>query len=176
MNQFANSNAVVLVSFVLALVVVVKALAGSSGKGLPLAVRPHLLMTPMERRTLAWIESALPWARVHAQVSMGAILAPAKRLNRSQATTVRNRFSSKRVDFVVEDRATGHIVLLIELDDRTHDARADAARDRMTAAAGYSTLRLPAREKPDAASVRRHIEDLLARHPDLLPRSRRPVC
>jgi len=62
--------------------------------GPTLDVRPAPLMTNVERRTIAYIESALPWARIHAQVSMGAILAPKKGLNRSQATTVRNRFSS----------------------------------------------------------------------------------
>lgn len=65
--------------------------------GPTLDVRPAPLMTHMERRTIAYIEAALPWARIHAQVSMGAILVSKKGLNRSRATSVRNRFSSKRV-------------------------------------------------------------------------------
>lgn len=134
---------------------------------LPTNVRPRPLMTPIERRTLTYIEMAIPWARVHAQVSLGAILAPQKGLDRSRSTTVRNRFSSKRVDYVVEEKSTGRIVLLIELDDRTHNSRSDAQRDRMTAAAGYSTLRLPAGEKPSVESVRRHIRNVFDAHPDL---------
>lgn len=137
--------------------------------GPTLDVRPAPLMTPMERQTIAYIEDALPWARIHAQVSLGAILAPRKGLNRSQATSVRNRFSSKRVDYVVEDRRSGKVVMLIELDDRYHRPHDDARRDRMMAAAGYSTLRLPSSEKPTRESVRRHIQHAFDQQPDLLP-------
>ena len=62
-----------------------------------------------------------------------------------------------RVDYVVEDRASGRIMLLIELDDRTHNASKDRDRDQLTARAGYTTVRLPASERPTAESVRRHI-------------------
>lgn len=143
-------------------------LAGPSGPTLD--VRPAPLMTNIERRTIAYIEAALPWARIHAQVSMGAILAPKKGLNRSRATSVRNRFSSKRVDFVVEDRGTGKVVMLIELDDRYHRPDQDARRDRMMAAAGYATLRLPASEQPTRESVHRHIRHAFDQQPELLPR------
>ena len=125
------------------------------------------LMTPMEQRTIDHIETALPWARVHAQVSMGALLKPVRGLNRSKSTTVRNRFSSKRVDYVIEHRGTGRVVLLIELDDRTHNRAADAARDRITAAAGYITLRLPAGERPSADNVRQRIRSAFLQHPQL---------
>jgi hypothetical protein len=138
--------------------------------GPTLDVRPAPLMTNIERRTIAYIESAVPWARVHAQVSMGAILAPKKGLNRSQATTVRNRFSSKRVDFVVEDRGSGKVIILIELDDRSHRPEQDARRDRMMAAAGYATLRLPASEQPTRESVHRHIRKAFEQQPELLPK------
>ncbi|MFC0205310.1 DUF2726 domain-containing protein [Novosphingobium soli] len=141
--------------------------------GPTLDVRPVPLMTNIERRTMTYIEGALPWARIHAQVSMGAILAPRKGLNRSQSTTVRNRFSSKRVDYVVEDRASGKVVLLIELDDRYHRPDQDARRDRMMAAAGYATLRLPGSEQPTRESVHRHIRHAFEQQPELLPRELR---
>lgn len=57
---------------------------------------------------------------------------------------MRNRFSQKIVDFVIEDRATGGILALVELDDRSHDALRDRQRDAMTASAGYRTIRLAA--------------------------------
>lgn len=72
----------------IAIAVLLKAwLARPSGPTLD--VRPAPLMTHMERRTIAYIEAALPWARIHAQASMGAILASKKGLNRSRATSVR---------------------------------------------------------------------------------------
>jgi hypothetical protein len=144
------------------------ALSGAGGAGIP-PVRRVPLMTPAERRTLGYIEQALPWARVHAQVSMGALLAPKKGLNRSEATTVRNRFSSKRVDYVIEDRASGSVVMLIELDDASHRADQDARRDRMTGSAGYFTLRLPASERPSLQGVRNHLADAFERQPQLQP-------
>jgi hypothetical protein len=151
------------------LAVLLKAWLGRPS-GPTLDVRPAPLMTNIERRTIAYIESALPWARIHAQVSMGAILAPKKGLNRSQATTVRNRFSSRRVDFVVEDRGSGKVIMLIELDDRSHRPEQDARRDRMMAAAGYATLRLPASEQPTRESVHRRIRKAFEQQPELLPK------
>ncbi|VWX51096.1 DUF2726 domain-containing protein [Novosphingobium sp. 9U] len=166
-----TSNLLQLVLPVLALFGVVLLLKGLLGSftGPTVSVRPMPLMTPAERKTIGYIEQILPWARIHAQVSMGAILAPRKGLNRSQAATVRNRFSSKRIDYVVEHRRSGRIVMLIELDDRTHRPDQDARRDKMTASAGFATLRLPAEEHPTLHSVKYHINRAFAQRPDLMP-------
>ena len=92
-------------------VALLRLLGGRSGIG-RLPVRPRELMTKRERIVCGFIEQAIPSARVHAQVSMGAILQPARGLDRSRATSVRNRFSSKRVDFLLEDRASGDIIAI----------------------------------------------------------------
>jgi hypothetical protein len=127
----------------LAAIVVFLAILATTKRGIgTLPVRAAPLMTKRERIVCAMIERAVPHARVHAQVSMGAILRPARGFDRSRSTSVRNRFSSKRVDFVLEDRASGGIIAIVELDDRTHDRSADRQRDRMTARAGYLTIRL----------------------------------
>jgi very-short-patch-repair endonuclease len=76
---------------------------------------------------------------------------------------------------VVENKAIGSVVMLIELDDRTHRADQDARRDKMTAAAGYSTLRLPASVTPSCHNVKEQIHEAFARRPDLLPRGVRQV-
>ena len=131
----------------------------------PVTAKP--LMTAIERRTIRFIELAMPGTRIHAQVSMGVVLKPKKGLDRSKATTIRNRFSSKRIDYVVEDRSSGRVVMLIELDDRSHNQAADAKRDRMTAAAGYVTVRLPASERPTQESVDRHIRNALMANPEM---------
>lgn len=133
--------------------------------GLPVTAKP--LMTNVERRAIAHIEAALPGTRVHAQVSMGALMKPRKGLDRSTYFRTFNRFCSKRVDFVVEDRATGRILMLIELDDATHNRRNDQDRDRLTTRAGYTTVRLPASERPTAESVRRHIGHALEADPSI---------
>ena len=138
----------------------------SAGRGAANVVaRP--LLTKIERETIGYIEAAVPHARVHAQVSMGALLRSKPGLTRSNTTATRNRFSSKRVDYVLESRADGSIIALVELDDRTHDAQADAVRDRMTASAGYLTIRLPASERPTMVNVADRIRAAL--QPPALP-------
>ncbi|WBY18127.1 DUF2726 domain-containing protein (plasmid) [Erythrobacteraceae bacterium WH01K] len=126
-----------------------------------LKARPKPLMTPAERRVCLMIERAMPGARVHSQVSMGAIMNPANGLSKSEWWTTFNKFSSKRVDFLVEDPHSGRIILLVELDDRSHDRRSDTDRDALTRHAGYTTVRLPAGERPTQTSVERHIEAAL---------------
>jgi hypothetical protein len=130
-----------LIAIIAIAVLVVMVMSTKRGIG-SLPVRAAPLMTKRERFVCTMIERAVPQARVHAQVSMGAILRPAAGLDRSRSTSVRNRFSSKRVDFVLEDRASGEIIAIVELDDRTHNRSADRQRDRMTARAGYLTIRL----------------------------------
>ena len=51
-----------------------------------LPVRAAPLMTKRERIVCAMIERAVPHARVHAQVSMGAILRPARGILRAAGT------------------------------------------------------------------------------------------
>jgi hypothetical protein len=144
------------------LIFCLRKLLGQIGLGRQaLEVRPVPLMTQAERRVMAYIEEALPGARVHAQVSMGAIMQPGRMLGHRAATITRNRFSSKRVDFVVEDRASGRILALIELDDWSHSAGNDQWRDRLTASAGYRTIRLPAGERQTSATVRARLHAAL---------------
>lgn len=143
-----------------------KALLKSLGMGFrPIPrVSPAPLMTNAERRVIVYIERALPQARIHAQVSMGAILKPAPGMDRRTSTITRNRFSSKRLDFVAEDKATGQIIAIIELDDWSHDAGNDNWRDRMTGSAGYRTIRLPNGERHSAQTVKARIHAAL--YPD----------
>ncbi|MBB3588935.1 DUF2726 domain-containing protein [Sphingomonas sp. BK481] len=107
-------------------------------------VRAKALLTERERAARGIIERVLPHTRVHVQVSMGALLQPKGGFGRNEATRTRYKFSLKIVDFVIEDRTSGAILALVELDDRSHDAARDRQRDAMTASAGYRTIRLPA--------------------------------
>lgn len=136
----------------------VRKMFGQAGLGRPVPqVRRVPLMTPAERRVMGYIEQILPQARIHAQVSMGAIMQPRHGLNAREAMIARSRFASKRFDFLVEHRESGDIVAIIELDDRTHNRRNDAWRDRLTASVGYRTIRLPARERQTLETVHQHL-------------------
>lgn len=111
-------------------------------------------MTPRELAMLAILERMLPEYRFHAQVAMGALLKAPARLVGKTTPADRNAFSQKIVDFVAQDRATGAIVALIEVDDSSHDAVRDRTRDAMTGHAGYRTIRIGRAVQPRTHEVR----------------------
>jgi very-short-patch-repair endonuclease len=85
---------------------------------------------------------------------------PAVKGGTADYLSIRGRYSQKVVDFVLLDGAF-EVVALVELDDRTHRLEKDAARDAMTAEAGYVTLRYHSRHKPEPSEIR---EDLRRLH------------
>lgn len=85
------------------------------------------LLTATERRFLYQLEDAVPECRVYVQVSM-VLMRAVKGSDQRELMSVRNRFSSKIVYFVVEDHE-GVVVALVELDDLSHHAGRDAQRD-----------------------------------------------
>lgn len=128
-------------------------LGGNARRSGPPAPVAKPLMTQRERAILVQIERILPAYRIHAQVAMGALLMAPSGPGRRHAHSDRNAFAQKIIDFVVEDPATGLIVALIEVDDRSHASGKDRARDAMTGAAGYRTLRIPAGTRPTFTDV-----------------------
>ena len=152
------------VSFVALIVLLLAALALATklrgARTLP--VRSRRLMTAREQEVISMIEAAVPHCRVHAQVAMAAIVNCTGGLTRAQRASTRNRFDRKIVDFVLEDRASGDVLAIVELDDRTHSAARDRARDEITQAAGHRTIRLPAGKRPNHTNVRSEILSGLA--------------
>ncbi|MGE0801446.1 MAG: DUF2726 domain-containing protein [Lautropia sp.] len=119
------------------------------------------LLTENELEFLQRLEAAFPDYRVMAQVSMGALMAPDVPGGSPDFLSIRARFAQKVVDFVLLDGAF-EVVALVELDDRTHRTERDAARDAMTAAAGYVTLRYQSRDKPEPIALRAELARLHA--------------
>ena len=75
------------------------------------------------------------------------------RLSERQQFAIRRRFGWKYADFVICAPYTLDTLLIIELDDRTHDAGSDRQRDAITKAAGYQTLRFQSKNKPSVAEL-----------------------
>jgi hypothetical protein len=111
------------------------------------------LLTANETEFFHRLERALPHYCVFPQVSFAAFLTDDGKLARRARWSVRARFDRKIADFVICDRANLRIVALIELDDRTHVARADRERDAITKAASYQTFRFQSRQKPSQAEI-----------------------
>lgn len=74
------------------------------------------------------------------QVSMGALIDLKRNIEPKKRMGYLNRFNRKIVDYVIMSNK-GEALLLIELDDRTHNKAKDELRDALTRSAGYSTLR-----------------------------------
>lgn len=117
-------------------------------------VRKKKLLTDNENEFMRRLERALPEYHVMAQVSMGALMDPSP-----QFEHLRYKYASKIVDYVICQKGTKEVVALVELDDRTHDVKkdADAARDMLTASAGYKTLRWDSRRKPSVTQIRNQV-------------------
>jgi hypothetical protein len=123
---------------------------GTSGK-----FKAKRLLSSNELEFIARLESAAPELRFHAQVSMGAVLDPAvPRSNGKAYMSIRGMFAQKIIDFVAQDKKSGDIVAIIELDDRTHNEAQDAKRDAMLTSAGYRTIRWNSKNKPDVVAIR----------------------
>lgn len=130
-----------------------KSEAGGTGSS---DYKARSMMTANELEFLERLETAAPELRFHSQVAMGAIVEPntSRRDNGREYMRLRGKVAQKVVDFVAQDRKSGKIIALIELDDKTHQSEKDAARDAITAAAGYKTFRWNSRKKPDANEIR----------------------
>ena len=124
------------------------------GQGIRPKVRRKQFLTRVEQETLRHLETAFPHFRVHCQVSMGALLSPERWLGRNDALWTHRLYSQKIVDYVLQNRRSGEVIALVELDDFTHRHRRDHARDVLTDTAGYRTIRLDSARRPTFASVR----------------------
>ena len=128
-------------------------------------VRRKAFLTPVEVETLRHLEALFPHVRIHAQVAMSALIAPARRLSRNEKLWTHRRYGQKVVDFVLQDRASGRVEVLVELDDWTHVPFKDKLRDCITAAGGYPTVRLPANMRPTRSSVEAALFPFVGREP-----------
>ncbi len=138
------------------------------GKGGSARVRAKPLMTAREVKFWRLLIAAAGPMHVAPQVAMGALMKVDGAAGRSRARATRNRFDRKVVDFVLLDD-DGAVRLLIELDDRMHDSDRDTARDKMTAQAGYQTLRVNGAAARDLHLLKAAIGDRLGLAPSWSP-------
>ena len=125
-----------------------------------LRVKAKPLLTNNELIFYRKLRHAAGRLNVAPQVAMGALLQTHGGQKRGAKTASRNRFDRKIVDFVLFDD-NGRVHLIVELDDRTHAASKDLARDKMTASAGYKTLRLRAADARTPDAIASAIADIM---------------
>lgn len=137
------------------IVAVLKMSFASDGK---YEARP--LMTDNELEFHFRLTKALPEHLIFPQVSMQALIQAAS-TDRRTAHADRLRIAQQRVDYVVCDPA-GQVIVVIELDDRTHDRRKDAIRDQRLAQAGIPTIRYESKQRPMLGKIRADVNALIA--------------
>jgi hypothetical protein len=146
-----------LAAVVLLALVLVAVLMRASGGGSSLPVFPKPVLTRAEiafYHRLVRVLGGIGGVDVFPQVAMGAIMDAQKGLDQKTRMSVRNRFDRKIIDFVIVDAET-RVLLIVELDDSTHETSKDRARDEITAAAGHRTMRIRGRAARDDAEIER---------------------
>ena len=161
MSEAISSNMKMLLPLVVVLFAAMLLKAAFGNTRAPLQVIRKPLLTRVEAETLDHLEALFPHLRVHAQVAMSALIAPAKGLSDQQRLWIYPRYGQKVIDFVLQDRRTGDVRTLGELDDRTHNAWKDCERDKITAAGGYRIVRLSGRSRPTRSSVAAAVASVL---------------
>ena len=145
--------------------VVVAVLLRSGGRSTPIEPRPVLTQAELAfYRKLVPVLERIGGVDVFSQVSMGAIMEVSRSIEQKERRAIRNRFDRKVVDFVVTDLSS-NVLLLVELDDRTHDGDRDSARDAMTRSAGYPTMRIHGKAARDPMEIERLIRAHLSSRP-----------
>lgn len=110
------------------------------------------LMTANEMEFFGRLLVALPDHFVFPQVAMSAII-EASSSDQKKAHSDRLRIAQQRVDYLVAD-SDGEIVVVVELDDKTHSAEKDRVRDQRLLQAGIKTVRFQSRNKPTPDAIR----------------------
>jgi hypothetical protein len=113
--------------------------------------RRHTIMTDNEREFYGRLLAACPDCQIWPQVPILALVRPdAKEGSRAFWTAFR-RISNTRVDWaIVRDM---DVLAIVELDDRSHDARKDAERDRILRSCGYRVVRFNSSRRPNPRQI-----------------------
>lgn len=123
------------------------------------------LFTPAERSFLSVLDQAIDSEyRIFGKVRVADVMSVTKGTSRSDWQKAFNRIQSKHFDFVVCRASDSSILVLIELDDRSHLKNDRVERDdlvnKAAEAAGLPLLRIPCRKSYSAHDL----SELLAKH------------
>jgi hypothetical protein len=117
--------------------------------------RRHTIMTENEREFYGRLLAACPDCQIWPQVPILALVRPDAKEGSRAFWMAFKRISNTRVDWVVVQDM--EVVAIIELDDRSHDARKDAQRDRILKSCGYRVIRFNSSRRPDPRQIQEAI-------------------
>lgn len=128
---------------------------------------PRDALTPTEKKFFQTLQSigAVQGFVVAPQMAMSAIVDTPQKFNENKFRN-KNRagFAQKRLDFVLLDHRHLRTVLVIELDDPSHDGREaeDSQREDILAEAGHRLLRVDVREQLTKEQLEKRIFKVLS--------------
>lgn len=143
---------------------VVRALqARDAANAIPPPVARPKLLSDTELAFFRRLEELLPGHRVFPQVSMGALLRTLVPESSSRFWPAHRQFGSKIVDFVICEPTSLQPLVVVELDDPSHDEKRakDAQRDEMLAKAGLRSVRVDVREQLSNPALRARLDSAL---------------
>lgn len=158
--------ALTVVAVAIVLLVAFALLGRMHGRAGAFPVRARRLLTRSENEFLHKLIAAcdqIGGLHVCPQVCMGAVMDPDRNLDPQTRMSVRNRFGSKIIDFVLIDEKAD-VRLIVELDDPSHRGREDKDRERdaMTASAGLRTLRIPDGRRMAAQQLAKSVREAMS--------------
>lgn len=117
--------------------------------------KPQALMTANEREFYKRLLVAFPHCQVWPQVPVLALLRPDEKEDSRAFWRGFRMISNARVDWVIVQDL--EVVAVVELDDRTHDARKDAKRDKILTSCGYRVVRFNSKRRPTHDQIRQAV-------------------
>lgn len=118
------------------------------------------IMTPNEHEFFVRLQQAFS-GHVFPQVAMAALITPQREPGDKLWRADFQRISQKRVDYALFTSAM-QLVAIVELDDKTHNARADRRRDALLETAKVPVLRWNSAKKPSIGEIKRRLLELQA--------------
>ena len=140
---------------------------GKTGTGSYPYRRRTPFLSAAERSFLGVLDQACPDPlRVLVKVRLADLIKPGGNLQGKAFYQALNRINQKHVDFVLADRRSLEPILVVELDDSSHQRadrqQRDAFLDKALAAAGIPVLHVPVRRTYAPAELTRQIQSALA--------------
>ena len=161
-HLFAGPLGLVLIA--VAALGVVAAVLRSGREDLPYVPAPALL-TAAERTFYFALRQAIGVeCQLFAKVRLGDLIQVQRGVAGKRRMAALGRIASKHADFVLCDGRSFEVMLVIELDDRSHDLPARRERDRFFDAAlkvaGVPILRVPVRRTYSPDELRQQIDEI----------------
>lgn len=113
--------------------------------------RRSTIMTENEREFYGRLLAACPDCQIWPQVPILALVRPEAKEGTRAFWLAFRMISNTRVDWVIARDM--EVLAIVELDDRTHDARKDARRDQVLKSCGYRVIRFSSKNRPDPQQI-----------------------